>query len=171
MISSWPTFDARFQFPAEEQEMDMVIAAIRAVRNRRAEMNVPPSKKSALYIVTDRPEPFRSGEKYLMRLAFTDNLVVSTDLPEGHDRMVSAITGEAKLFMPMEQLVDIQQELARIEKEKTKAEKNLAGIEGKLKTRLFGQCTGGCRGRRAGEGEKLRRLIAQLTESAARLQP
>ena len=172
MISSWPTFDARFQFPAEEQEMEMVIAAIRAVRNRRAEMNVPPSKKSALYIVTDRPEPFRSGEKYLMRLAFTDNLVVSTDLPEGHDRMVSAITGEAKLFMPMEQLVDIQQELARIEKEKTKAEKNLAGIEGKLKNPGF--LANAPEAVVAGEqekAEKLRRLIAQLTESAARLQP
>ena len=172
MISSWPTFDARFQFPAEEQEMEMVIAAIRAVRNRRAEMNVPPSKKSALYIVTDRPEPFRGGEKYLMRLAFTDNLVVSTDLPEGHDRMVSAITGEAKLFMPMEQLVDIQQELARIEKEKTKAEKNLAGIEGKLKNPGF--LANAPEAVVAGEqekAEKLRRLIAQLTESAARLQP
>lgn len=86
--------------------------------------------------------------------------------------MVSAITGEAKLFMPMEQLVDIQQELARIEKEKTKAEKNLAGIEGKLKNPGF--LANAPEAVVAGEqekAEKLRRLIAQLTESAARLQP
>ncbi|MDD3164546.1 MAG: valine--tRNA ligase [Oscillospiraceae bacterium] len=171
MISSWPVTNDALCFAEDEQEMQMVIAAIRAVRNRRAEMNVPPSKKSTLYIVTDKVELFGKGEGYLMRLASTDNLVVSDTAPAGYEGMVAAITGDAKLYMPMEQLVDIDAELARIAREMAKAEKNLAGIEGKLGNQGF--LAHAPESVVAGEkekAEKLRKLIEQLRESTERLQ-
>ena len=170
MIADWPTANPAFSFPEEEQEMEMVIAAIRAVRNRRAEMNVPPSKKSTLYIITEKPEMFRRGEGYLMRLAFTDNLIVNTAVPVGYEDMAMAVTSDAKLFMPMDQLVDVEQELARIGRERAKAEKNLSVIEGKLQNQGFlSHAPENLIAAEQEKAEKFRKLIAQLNESEARL--
>ena len=170
MVADWPAYRTELSFPAEEAAMETVMQAIRAVRNRRAEMNVPPSKKSTLYIVTEKPEIFERGTGFLMRLAYSDNVVVSKAAPEGHEAMVEAVTGEAKLYMPMEQLVDLAQERARVEKELAKAQKDLVMIQNKLSNPKFVERAP--ENVVAGEREKeakLTKLISQLSESLSRL--
>ena len=107
------------------------------MRNRRAEMNVPPSKKCTLYLTTEKPEIFQAASACICRLAFADELVVSNQEPAGAADMVSCLTHDASMFMPMQQLVDLEQELARIEKETQKAEADLARLEGKLNNEKF----------------------------------
>jgi len=144
--------------------------AIRAIRNRRTEMNVPPSKKAALYVVTGKPQIFAEGEGFLQRLAYAESVSVIDTEPEDLNGMVTITTADAKLYIPMGQLVDVAKELERIEKELDKARKNLAGIEAKLSNEKFT-----ARAPEAvvnGEREKaakVRDLIAQLEESAAAL--
>ncbi len=170
MVADWPVYRAELSFPAEEAAMETVMQAIRAVRNRRAEMNVPPSKKSTLYIVTAKPEIFERGTGFLMRLAYSDNVVVTKQAPEGYESMVEAVTGEAKLYMPMEQLVDLAQERARVEKELAKAQKDLGMIQNKLSNPKFVERAP--ENVVAGEREKeakLVKLIEQLSESLSRL--
>jgi valyl-tRNA synthetase len=171
MVAPWPTVDERLNFPAEEDAMDHIMAAIRSVRNRRAEMNVPPSKKSTLYIVTDNQGVYNQGKAFIMKLAYSDNLVVTGAAPENADGMVSCVTSDAKLYMPMDQLVDLEKELQRVEKELAKNQKSLEGIEKKLSNPGFlAKAPENVVNGEKEKAEKLRALIAQLEESKARLQ-
>ncbi len=170
MLSAWPTEDARLHFPAEESAMETIMDAIRAVRNRRAEMNVPPSKKSTLYVVTEHQKAFRDGQAFIMKLAYADELVVRDTAPEGHEDMAEAITADAKLYMPMNQLVDFEKELARIAKEQAKAEKDLQRIEAKLNNPGFlAKAPENVVNGEKEKAEQLRKLLSQLEQSAARL--
>ena len=150
--------------------MISIMNAIRAVRNRRAEMNVPPSRKCTLYVMTAKPDSFAAGEGYMCRLAYADRLVVSETLPEGHEDMAEALTADAKLFMPLAQLVDVEKELARIAKEKAKAENDLARTEGKLNNKSFTDRAPQTvvDGERA-KAQRLRDLLSQLEGSEQRL--
>ncbi len=111
--------------------------AIRSIRNRRAEMNVPPSKKAALYVVTTKPEAFTEGEGFIQRLAYADSVSILDAEPDNLDGMVTCATSDAKLYIPMGQLVDVAKEMERITKEIEKARKNLAGLENKLSNEKF----------------------------------
>ena len=117
--------------------MESVMDAIRAIRNRRSEMNVPPSKKAALYVLTSKPQVFREGEGFIQRLAYADSVTILEAEPENLDGMVTCATADAKLYIPMGQLVDVAKELERIGKELEKARKNLASLEGKLSNEKF----------------------------------
>ncbi|MBE6927908.1 MAG: valine--tRNA ligase [Ruminococcaceae bacterium] len=132
IVAQWPKYREDLSFKAEEDAMESIMNAIRAIRNRRAEMNVPPSKKCTLYIVTKKEDIFASGTAFITRLAYADEVLISTIEPQGYESMVSCVTHDAALYMPMNQLVDVEKELARIAKEKEKAQKGLAGILGKL---------------------------------------
>ena len=145
--------------------------AIRAVRNRRAEMNVPPSKKSTLYIVTEKQEVFQQGQAFIMKLAYSDKLVISRELPEGANDMVSCVTSDARLYMPMDQLIDFEKELQRIDKELQKNLKALEGIGKKLNNPGFlSKAPEAVVNGEKEKAEKLRALVVQLQESKARLQ-
>ena len=135
--AEWPVYHEELNFPTEEAHMESVMAAIRALRNRRAEMNVPPSKKCTLYVVSDKGDIFRQGEGFLCRLAYADQVAVCDADPEGHEDMVSVVTADAKLYMPMEQLIDFEKELARIAKEKENCQKQIAMFESKLSNESF----------------------------------
>ena len=149
--------------------MESIMDAIRAVRNRRAEMNVPPSKKSTLYIVSDKADVFRQGQAFITKLAYASELVIG-DAPAGAEDMVSCVTHDAKLFMPMDQLVDLEKERARVEKELTKARKNLEGIEKKLSNPGFlSKAPEQVVNAEQEKAVKLRNLIAQLEEQHAKL--
>ena len=170
MKAQWPVYSDALRFPAEEASMESVMNAIRAVRNRRADLNVPPSRKSHLYVVTEKGDIFRQGAAFMTRLAYASELTVSDTAPEGHADMVSAVTGDAALYMPMNELVDVEKELQRLAKEIEKAEKNIAGLKGKLSNENFVA--------RApeqvvqAERDKLQKaesLLQQLKESEARL--
>ncbi len=169
--AEWPVWRDDLSFPTEESHMESVMAAIRALRNRRAEMNVPPSKKCTLYVVSDKGDIFRQGEGFLCRLAYADKVVVCENDPAGHEDMVSVVTADAKLYMPMEQLIDFEKELARIAREKENCQKQITMFESKLANESFVA--------RAPEKvvndqrEKLARaraLLAQLEQSERRLQ-
>ena len=150
--------------------MESIMNAIRAVRNRRAEMNVPPSKKCTLYIVTEKAELFAGGEGFITRLAYADEVKISETEPEGHESMVSCVTHDAALYMPMNQLVDVEKELARIAKEKEKTEKMLASIRGKLSNEGFvAKAPEAVVNAEREKAERFEALLKQLNESEARL--
>ena len=137
MIARYPEYTESLAFPAEERDFEMVMNAIRAVRSRRAEMNVPPSRKAHLFITTERQDAFRSGESYISKLAYAEQITISSALPADAEKMVSAVTEEAKLFMPMAELIDLDKERARLEKELEKARKNYEGQMRKLSNENF----------------------------------
>ncbi len=130
MISDWCKYDEGLNFPVEETAMERVMSAIKAVRNRRAEMNVPPSKKAKLYIATKYIEEFKNGSVFMNRLAYASEVEVGSDFEiEGS---VSVITESAKIFIPLNELVDFEAERARLQKELDAAKKDLQFVENKL---------------------------------------
>ncbi|HIT33225.1 MAG TPA: valine--tRNA ligase [Candidatus Faecousia intestinigallinarum] len=137
IVAAWPTFSQELVFPTEEAHMESVMNAIRAIRNRRADMNVPPSKKAELLILANRPEVFAEGEGFMERLAYANKVTLLEKEPENLEGMVCCTTADAKLYIPMGQLVDVAKELERVGKELEKARKNLAGIQGKLANEKF----------------------------------
>jgi len=170
IVAQWPRYNAELAFKAECDLMESVMEAIRAIRNRRAEMNVPPSKKATLYVLTSKPQVFTEGEGFLQRLAYADEVSILTGEPENLDGMVTITTADAKLYIPMGQLVDVSKELERIEKELEKARKNLAAIEGKLSNENFtSRAPENVVNAEREKAAKARDLILQLQESEAAL--
>ena len=137
MIAEYPKFRQELCFPEDEVNFEMVMEAIKAVRARRAEMNVPPSRKSRLIIVTGKAKAFTEGEKFICKLAYASGIHVTAKLPESTDGMVSVITDNARMFMPMAELVDLEKERARMEKELANAKKQLDGQNAKLANENF----------------------------------
>ncbi len=137
MIAEYPKYKEQLHFPVDEVNFEMVMDAIKAVRARRSEMNVPPSRKSHLIIVTDKAKAFADGEKFICKLAYASQISVAAELPESTDGMVSVITDNARMFMPMAELVDLEKEKARMEKELANARKQLDGQIAKLSNEKF----------------------------------
>ncbi len=135
MVAPWPVFDSALSAPAQENEMEKLIAAIRAIRNRRAEMNVPPSKKAKLGIATAHKDCFIAGIGFLQRLAGAAEVEVASaiDYPDA----VSIVTADATLYIPMGDLVDLAAERARLTKERENAQKQLDGVNAKLSNEGF----------------------------------
>jgi valyl-tRNA synthetase len=137
MICRYPEYREELSFPEDEADFELVMEAIKAVRARRAEMNVPPSRKAHLYIVTDQEKAFLNGCSYISKLAYSSDVTVSAELPQDSEKMVSAVTGQARLFMPMADLIDFEAERIRLIKELEKTEKLLAGQNAKLANENF----------------------------------
>ena len=170
MLADWPEYDESLNFGAEAAHMESVMNAIRSIRNRRAEMNVPPSKKSTLYVVSDKGEIFRQGEGFICRLAYADKVIICENDPEGHENMVCVVTNDAKLYIPLEELIDFEKELARLEKEKANCLKQIAMFEGKLSNEAFvSRAPEKVVAEQREKLEKNRALLAQLEESEKRL--
>ena len=166
IVAQWPEYTDTLRFRSEESQMESVMNAIRAIRNRRADMNVPPSKKAALFILTSKPDVFAEGEGYIQRLAYADEITMLSAEPENIDGMVCCTTADAKLYIPMGQLVDVAKEVERVLKELDKAQKNLAGLEGKLSNENFiSRAPEAVVQAEREKAEKARALIAQLQES------
>ena len=169
MLSKWPEYNEKFSFPAEEEAMQTVIEAITAIRARRNEMNVAPSKKVHYTVSTANEASFTAGIPFFTRLASaSDVTIVPADAAIDADGKVEVDTHAARIFMPLAELVDFEKELARIAKEKANAEKQLAGIENKLSNQGFlaKAPEAVVNGARA-DAEKLRALIEKLDASAA----
>ena len=137
MLADWPVYREELDFAEDCAEMESVMDAIRAIRARRAEMNVPPSKKTSLYVVSERAEAFRRGSGYIRRLAYAEEVLLCETAPEGYEAMVGVVTHDAKLYIPMNQLVDADKERERISREKAEAEKAIACYSGKLANESF----------------------------------
>ncbi len=137
IVAQWPSYSDELAFKTEEEQMESVMNAIRVIRNRRTEMNVPPSKKAALFVLTSKPQVFTEGEGFIQRLAYADQVIILNTEPENLDGMVTCTTADAKLYIPMGQLVDVAKELERIGKELEKARNNLKSLEAKLSNENF----------------------------------
>ena len=113
------------------------MAAIKGIRARRAEMNVPPSRKAELRITTEQGAVFQTGVPFLQRLAFTTNVTITPDAPADLSGLVSVVTADAKLYIPLAELVDLDAERKRLSKELEKKKKYQGGIEKKLSNEKF----------------------------------
>ena len=176
MTSPWPVWREDLNFRDEEEAMEMVMDAIRAIRGRRAEMNVAPSRKVKLTIATAYHDVFTAGAPFFLRLASAGEVEVIPAAQAGssdemrREGMVEVITHAARVFMPLAELVDVRAELERIAKEKAKAEGHLKGIEAKLSNEAFtSKAPAHIVQNQRDQAEKLRSLIAQLDASAAAL--
>ena len=171
MLAEWPVYKEELNFKADKDQMESVMEAIRAIRNRRAEMNVPPSKKAALYVLAAKPQIFAEGEGFLQRLAYADAVSLLEKEPENLDGMVTITTADAKLYIPMGQLVDVAKELDRIGKELEKNKKFLASLEAKLTNEKFvGRAPEAVVNAEREKAAKTRDLIASLEQSYAAMQ-
>ena len=135
MIAKYPEYDESLSFAAEEKEFERVMTAIRAIRNARAEKNIPPSKKAAVYVETEYADTFQNAAAFFERLAGASGLVVGKDFELGSTMQV--VTESARIFIPMGELIDVQKERARLNKEKADCEKEIAFFEGKLSNEKF----------------------------------
>jgi valyl-tRNA synthetase len=166
IVAQWPTVREDLSFKAECAQMESVMEAIRAIRNRRTEMNVPPSKKAALYVLTAKPQIFTEGEGFLQRLAYADTVSILDAEPANLDGMITITTADAKLYIPMGQLVDVEKEIARITKELEGQQKFLSGLEAKLSNEKFvSRAPEAVVAAEREKAQKAKDLIAQLTES------
>ena len=168
MISEWPVYNKELDFAAEELEMERIMEAIRAVRNRRAEMNVPPSKKAKLFIETVYTDTFKSTGVFMQKLAWASEVEVGSHFEI--DGAVSIITEDAKIFIPMGDLVDFEAERARLKKELESAEKQLEGIVSKLANESFvSKAPAAVVEAQRETGEKLKDKITMLKESLSKV--
>ena len=140
MVAPWPQYREDLCFQQEEEDFEKVMSAIKAIRNRRAEMNVPPSKKARVFVKTLNTGVFESGAMFIERLASASEVKVSGVAPQqGEDfsDAVQVITDSARIFIPLDELVDKEKELARLEKERKACEKDIAMVEQKLSSQGF----------------------------------
>ena len=168
MLQKWPEYRDELSFPQEEEAMGLIIDAITAIRARRNEMNVAPSKKVHYTIATAHADTFARGIPFFKRLASASDVTVADANIPTPDGSIEVVTHAARVLMPLAELVDFEKELARITKEKANAEKQLAGIENKLSNQGFiakapEAVVNGARE----DAAKLRALIEKLDASAA----
>ncbi|MCC8043460.1 MAG: valine--tRNA ligase [Oscillospiraceae bacterium] len=130
MLSDYPVYDEKLEFTQDELDFEKIVDAIRAVRNIRAEMNVVPSVKAKLYIETAETQVFTQGKMFFEKLAYASEVEIGTafDIKDA----ATAVTHSARIFIPLDELVDKDKELARLEKEKKAVQKDIDFSSGKL---------------------------------------
>ena len=135
IVAKWPEYDEALSFPQEAKDLENVMALIRAIRTRRNEMNVPPSKKAHIYVDTAHPAPYEEASEFIARLAYGSKVEIGT----GFDVQgaVTAVTDDAKALLPMDDLVDKAAETARLNKELANAQKQLDTVKAKLANEKF----------------------------------
>jgi valyl-tRNA synthetase len=140
MISSWPTVKSEFEFKSDEEAVDKLKEAVRAIRNIRTEMNVAPSKKATVYIVSAKAEIrdiFEASATFFKTLAYASELNVQEDKTGIADDAVSVVIHDAVIYMPFAELVDIEKEIERLTKEKEKLESEIKRASGMLANPKF----------------------------------
>ena len=135
MISQWPEYSDKLNFKSDETEMERVMTAIKAVRNRRNEMNVAPSKKAKVIIDTAFADTFKNGADFFVRLASASEVDLIPNYED--DGAVTIITADAKIYIPMDELVDFKAELERLNKEKVSVQKDIDFVLNKLNNQNF----------------------------------
>ncbi len=135
MLEDYPVFDESLSFENEEKSFEKIIAAVKAVRNTRTDMNVPPSVKAKLFIETADAELFNSCSVFFEKLASASSVEIGDkfDIPDS----ANAVTDSARIFIPMNELVDKEKELARLDKERAKVQKDIDFLSGKLSNQGF----------------------------------
>ncbi len=140
MVSAWPEFTEAWDFASDEFAVEMIKAAVRGIRNVRAEMNVPPSKKANVFVVSESEEIrkiFENGKVFFATLGYANEVSVQEDKAGIADDAVSAVIPKAVIYMPFAELVDIEKEIERLKKEETRLTKELARVNGMLGNEKF----------------------------------
>ena len=170
MVSKWPEYDEKLNFSVEEAQMESLMDAVRAIRNRRAEMNVPPSKKAKVLILTEKKDTFSAGAGFFPKLAYASEIELIDAVPADAAKMASVVTGDAQLYMPMGDLIDFEAERARLGKEKKKVEDDIAFVMKKLNNPKFvDKAPENVVAAEREKADKLREHLAKLEESIAAL--
>ncbi|MBQ8004960.1 MAG: valine--tRNA ligase [Clostridia bacterium] len=141
MISAYPTFDAKFDFTADAERMERLIAAIRAIRARRNEMNIVPSRKAKVYIATKYSDSFNENTAvFFSRLASASETLIAESFDSSvisADDAVQIVTDAASIFLPLSDIIDVEKEREKLEGELKKTEGEIARLEGKLSNQGF----------------------------------
>ena len=170
MVSQWPEYLDTLHFAAEEAQMETLMNAVRAIRNRRSEMNVPPSKKAKVLVLTDKKDTFAAGAGFFPKLAYASDIELIDAVPADAAKMASVVTEDAQLYMPMGDLIDFAAERARLEKEKAKVEDDIAFVMKKLDNPNFvSKAPEKVVAVEREKADKLREHLAKLEESIAAL--
>ena len=135
MMAKFPAYDESLNFADDEREFGRIMAAVKAIRNVRAEKNVPPSRKAHLFIDTDFTDTFEKGASFFERLASASDVTVGKNLKVENAAM--AVTDSAKIYLPMGDLIDREAELKRLRKDLENCEKEIKSTEGKLANKEF----------------------------------
>lgn len=140
MISDWPVYKEEWNFASEENSIETIKEAVRGIRNVRSSMNVPPSKKATVYVVSDKQEVreiFEKGKLFFGALGYASEVLVQENREGIADDAVSAVISDAVIYMPFAELVDIGKEIERLKKEEQRLEKELARVNGMLNNEKF----------------------------------
>ena len=167
MTSAWPKYREDLRFPEEEASLEAVMDTIKAIRTRRAEMNVAPSKKAEVLLVTATPEIYRQGLHFIERLAYASAVTFADAAPADVSGFVTVVTHNATAYLPLSELVDLAAERERIAKELEKARNGLRIVEQKLSNEKFvSRAPEAVVNVEREKAAKFRELIAKLEESA-----
>ena len=140
MISSWPAFREDWRFVEEEKKVELIKGAVREIRNVRTQMNVPISKKTKVFVVSEKEEvldTFEKGRVFFATLAHASDVLVQKDKTGIGEDAVSAVIPDAVIYLPLAELVDIEKEIERLKKEQERLTKELARVNGMLKNEKF----------------------------------
>ena len=140
MISSWPVYRKEWDFPGEEQEVETIKEAVRAIRNVRTSMNVPPSKKAKVYVVSEKQEIldiFEHSKVFFATLGYAGEVIIQKDRTGIADDAVSAVIHQAAIYMPFAELVDIGKEIERLKKEEARLAGELDRVNKMLNNEKF----------------------------------
>ena len=132
MVSKWPEYREDLHFAEAAEQVEIMMDTIRAIRTRRAEMNVPPSKKAQVILMTDKRAAYEAGSLFFAKLAYASEIVFIDETPANVESLVSIVTEGAQVYMPMGELVDFEKERARLQKEKAKVQKDIDFVMKKL---------------------------------------
>ncbi len=170
MISDFPVYCGELKNDDAEQEMIVIMNAIKGVRNIRNEMNVPPSKKTKLFVVTEHKDIFEKAETFLEKLAGASSVEIIADKTGADENTVSVIVDKAELLLPLDELVDKEKELERLNKEKTKLEAEIKRVEGKLSNKGFtDKAPAAVVEEERRKGEKYRDMLEKVLESISKM--
>ncbi|MCI5502651.1 MAG: valine--tRNA ligase [Anaerobutyricum sp.] len=140
MVSDWPVFKEEFNFKAEEMEVEAIKTAVRNIRNLRADMNVAPSKKATVYVVSEKEEVreiFEHSKVFFGTLGYASEVIVQADKTGIAEDAVSTVIPDAVIYIPFAELVDVEKEIARLEKEAARLEGEIKRANGMLNNQKF----------------------------------
>ena len=175
MISKWPEFKEEWNFEEEELAVETIKEAVRGIRNVRTGMNVPPSKKAKVYVVSEKEEVrqiFENGKVFFATLGYASEVVIQADKTGIADDAVSTVIPEAVIYMPFAELVDIEKEIERLKKEEERLNKELARVNGMLSNEKFVSKAPAAKiEEEKAKLEKYTQMMAQVQERLTQLNP
>ena len=140
MVSNWPVFKEEYNFAKEEEAVELIKAAVKGIRNTRAEMNVPPSKKATVFVVSEDEKVkavFETSKVFFATLGYASEVLVQSDKEGISADAVSVVVPNAVIYMPFAELVDIEKEIERLTKEQKRLEGELKRVNGMLSNEKF----------------------------------